>query len=177
PWPVNWSPSKKGYKSVAAKKAKNAQAAESIAEPSTMKELKDTLWKAADRLRGSMDASQYKDVILGLVFLKYVSDAYGERRQQIHDDLTAEGFDAEQIAELIDDPEEYQGYGFFVVPPQARWEYLAQNAKGVQAAMDEPAKNVGQLVDEAMDQVMTANPTLAGTLPRIYNRDNLDQRR
>ena len=48
--------------------------------PSTMKELKDTLWKAADKLRGSMDASQYKDVILGLVFLKYVSDAYAERR-------------------------------------------------------------------------------------------------
>ena len=48
--------------------------------PSTMKELKDTLWKAADKLRGSMDASQYKDVILGLVFLKYVSDAFDERR-------------------------------------------------------------------------------------------------
>ena len=51
--------------------------------PSTMKELKDTLWKAADKLRGSMDASQYKDVILGLVFLKYVSDAFEERREQI----------------------------------------------------------------------------------------------
>lgn len=157
--------------------AQNTNGAQATAEPSTMKELKDTLWKAADRLRGSMDASQYKDIILGLVFLKYVSDAYGERRQQIHDDLTAEGFDADQIADLIDDPEEYQGYGFFVVPPQARWEYLAQNAKGVQAAIGEPGKNVGQLVDEAMDQVMTANPSLAGTLPRIYNRDNLDQRR
>ena len=51
--------------------------------PSTMKELKDTLWKAADKLRGSMDASQYKDVILGLVFLKYVSDAFDERGEQI----------------------------------------------------------------------------------------------
>ncbi len=58
--------------------------------PSTMKELKDTLWKAADKLRGSMDASQYKDVILGLVFLKYVSDAFGERRLQIHDELAAD---------------------------------------------------------------------------------------
>ena len=56
-----------------------------------MKELKDTLWKAADKLRGSMDASQYKDVILGLVFLKYVSDAFSERRAQIREELTNAG--------------------------------------------------------------------------------------
>ena len=55
--------------------------------PLTMKQLKDTLWKAADKLRGSMDASQYKDVILGLVFLKYVSDAFDERREQIAAEL------------------------------------------------------------------------------------------
>ena len=71
--------------------------------PSTMKELKDTLWKAADKLRGSMDASQYKDVILGLVFLKYVSDAFDERRGQIRAELAADDYDDEQIAELIDD--------------------------------------------------------------------------
>ena len=59
--------------------------------PSTMKELKDTLWKAADKLRGSLSANQYKDVILGLVFLKYVSDAYDERREAIRADLLAEG--------------------------------------------------------------------------------------
>ena len=58
--------------------------------PSTMKELKDTLWKAADKLRGSMDASQYKDVILGLVFLKYVSDSFDERREQIRTELAAD---------------------------------------------------------------------------------------
>ena len=98
--------------------------------PSTMKELKDTLWKAADKLRGSLSASQYKDVILGLVFLKYVSDAYDERREAIRADLLAEGYDDEQIADLIDDPEEYQGYGVFVVPQEARWAYLSENAKG-----------------------------------------------
>ena len=59
--------------------------------PSTMKELKDTLWKAADKLRGSLSASQYKDVILGLVFLKYVSDAYDERRDAIRADLMRRG--------------------------------------------------------------------------------------
>ncbi|MBF6070024.1 type I restriction-modification system subunit M [Nocardia farcinica] len=145
--------------------------------PSTMKELKDTLWKAADRLRGSLSANQYKDVILGLVFLKYVSDAYDERREAIRADLTAQDYDEEQIADLIDDPEEYQGYGVFVVPPTAQWSYLAQYAKGKPAEGFEPAKNIGQLIDEAMDLVMKANPSLQGTLPRLYNKDNIDHRR
>nr|WP_216853842.1 class I SAM-dependent DNA methyltransferase [Phytoactinopolyspora halotolerans] len=142
-----------------------------------MKELKDTLWKAADRLRGSLSASQYKDVILGLVFLKYVSDAYDERREAIRAELVAEGMDDEQIADLIDDPEEYHGYGVFVVPPEARWTYLAENAKGKPAVDGEREKNVGQLIDEAMTAVMKANPSLDGTLPRLYNKDNIDQRR
>lgn len=145
--------------------------------PSTMKELKDTLWKAADKLRGSMSASQYKDVILGLVFLKYVSDAYDERRKDIRAELEADGYDEEQISELIDEPEEYHGFGVFVVPPAARWSYLAENAKGTLFAGDEHPKPIGQLVDEAMAAVMTQNPTLQGTLPRLYNKDNMDQRR
>lgn len=145
--------------------------------PSTMKELKDTLWKAADKLRGSLSANQYKDVILGLVFLKYVSDAYDERREAIRAELASEGMDESQIEDLIDDPEEYQGYGVFVVPPNARWKFLAENAKGQPAAGGEPARNVGQLIDDAMDAVMKANPTLQGTLPRLYNKDNIDQRR
>ncbi|WP_432422463.1 class I SAM-dependent DNA methyltransferase [Pseudonocardia tropica] len=142
-----------------------------------MKELKDTLWKAADKLRGSLSANQYKDVILGLVFLKYVSDAYDERREAIRTDLTAEGYDADQIADLIDDPEEYQGYGVFVVPPEARWGYLAENAKGKPAAGTQPARTIGSLVDEATDAIMRANESLRGTLPRLYNKDNIDQRR
>ncbi|MEV0610809.1 class I SAM-dependent DNA methyltransferase [Polymorphospora rubra] len=145
--------------------------------PSTMKELKDTLWKAADRLRGSLSANQYKDVILGLVFLKYVSDAYDERREQIRAELAAEGMDDEQIADLIDDPEEYQGYGVFVVPERARWAYLARYAKGKPATGDEPDRTIGYLIDEAMSAVMTMNPALGGTLPRLYNKDNIDQRR
>jgi type I restriction enzyme M protein len=145
--------------------------------PSTMKELKDTLWKAADKLRGSLSATQYKDVILGLVFLKYVSDAYDERREAIRAELAADGMDESQIEDLIDDPEEYQGYGVFVVPPTARWSYLAANAKGKPTSGSEPEKTVGQLIDEAMDVVMKANPPLMGTLPRLYNKDNIDQRR
>ncbi|MDI3242333.1 class I SAM-dependent DNA methyltransferase [Arthrobacter sp. AL08] len=145
--------------------------------PSTMKELKDTLWKAADKLRGSMDASQYKDVILGLVFLKYVSDAFEERRAQIVTELEADGLNEDQIAQLIDDVDEYTGRGVFWVPARARWDYLAENGKGLAAAMGEAPKSIGQLIDEAMDLIMAANPTLAATLPRIFNRDNVDQRR
>jgi len=147
------------------------------AAPSTMKELKDTLWKAADKLRGSMDASQYKNIILGLVFLKYVSDAFDERREQIRSELEAEGLNEDQIAQLIDDVDEYTGRGVFWVGPSARWAYLAENAKGIQAVGGEPPKSVGLLIDEAMDQIAADNPSLSGTLPRIYNRDNVDQRR
>lgn len=145
--------------------------------PSTMKELKDTLWKAADKLRGSMDASQYKDVILGLVFLKYVSDAFDERRAGIRTELAADGYDDDQIAELIDDTDEYTGRGVFWVPAHARWGFLAENAKGLGPSMDAPEKSIGALIDEAMDAVMQANPQLSGTLPRIFNRDSVDQRR
>src|SRR6478735_4371076 len=145
--------------------------------PSTMKELKDTLWKAADKLRGSMDASQYKDVILGLVFLKYVSDAFEERREQIRTELTAEGFSEEQLAPLLDDMDEYTAHAVFWVPLHARWDYLAQHAKGLPAQDGQPHKNIGELVDEAMDLLVGANPSLKGALPRIYNRDNVDQRR
>jgi type I restriction enzyme M protein len=145
--------------------------------PSTMKELKDTLWKAADKLRGSMDASQYKDVILGLVFLKYVSDAFDERREQIRTELEADGLNEDQIAQLIDDVDEYTGRGVFWVAARARWRYLAENAKGLPAAAGEAPKSIGLLIDEAMDLISADNAALAGSLPRIYNRDNVDQRR
>ncbi|GAB3622641.1 class I SAM-dependent DNA methyltransferase [Mariniluteicoccus endophyticus] len=139
--------------------------------PSTPKELKDTLWKAADKLRGSMDASQYKDVVLGLVFLKYVSDAFAERRDAITAELEAEGYDAEQIEETLEDPDEYAGSGVFWVDPDARWTTLVQYAKVT------GDKTIGQRINEAMDLLMSANPSLQGTLPRLFNRDNVDQRR
>lgn len=145
--------------------------------PTSMKELKDTLWKAADKLRGSMDASQYKDVILGLVFLKYVSDAFDERREQLRAELEGDGMREDQIAGLIDDMDEYTGHGVFWIPVQSRWSFLAQHAKGLPAAMGEPARTIGELIDGAMDHIMGSNPSLAATLPRIFNRDNVDQRR
>ena len=145
--------------------------------PTSMKDLKDTLWKAADKLRGSMDASQYKDVILGLVFLKYVSDAFDERREQLHAELEAAGMRDDQIAGLINDVDEYTGHGVFWVPIRCRWSYLADNAKGRPGEVGRPFQTIGEIIDDAMDHIMGSNASLAGTLPRIFNRDNIDQRR
>ncbi|MGH3695078.1 MAG: type I restriction-modification system subunit M [Pseudonocardiaceae bacterium] len=147
------------------------------AAPSTMKELEDTLWKAADKLRGSMDASQYKDVILGLVFLKYVSDAFDERRERIRTELTADGWDEGQITGQLNDVDEYVGHGVFWVGPYSRWSYLAEHAKGLPATLGQPRKSIGELIDDAMDLLMGANPSLRATLPRLYHEDTVDQRR
>ena len=113
-------------------------------------ELHAVLWRAADKLRGSMDAAQYKDFVLGLVFLKYVSDAA----------------DA--------------GDGAFLVPADARWDRLAgQAGQAGQAgrAGGADAAGIGEVLDGAMDAIMSANPSLRGVLPKIFSRDNVDQRR
>jgi len=133
-----------------------------------MEDLHATLWKAADKLRGSMDASQYKDFVLGLVFLKYVSDAFAERREQIRADVLADGVPESQLGQFLDDEDEYRREGVFWVPQGARWDDLAAQAKSA---------GIGQLTDAAMDAIMKANAALAGVLPKIFNRDNLDQRR
>ncbi|MCI1748854.1 MAG: type I restriction-modification system subunit M [Acidipropionibacterium sp.] len=145
-------------------------AARPVTTPSTRKELKDTLWKAADKLRGSMSAAQYKDVVLGLIFLKYVSDAFEERREQITAELRADDFDDEAIAETLEDRDEYAS-GAFWVDPDARWSTLVADAKV------DGETTIGQRINEAMDLLMRDNPALSGTLPRLFNRENVDQRR
>ena len=139
--------------------------------PTSMKDLKSTLWKAADKLRGSLDSSQYKDVVLGLIFLKYVSDAFDERHRQIAEELRAEGFDEDAIAESQEEPDEYLGSGVFWVDPDARWEHLVELAKV------QDTQTIGQRITEAMDQLMEDNESLRGTLPRLFNRENVDQQR
>ena len=153
---------------------------QAVATPSTattMKELKDTLWKAAEKLRGSMDASQYKDVVLGLVFLKYVSDAFEERRGAILAECVADGLSEEDAQPLLEDQDEYRGAGVFWVPTRSRWGYLAQHAKGRAATPEEPGATIGELVDDAMVHIMGSNPALAATLPTIFNSNSVDQRR
>ena len=132
------------------------------------RDLHDTLWKAADKLRGSMDAAQYKDFVLGMVFLKYVSDSFAERREQIRAEVLADGVPEERIEAFLDDVDEYKREGVFWVPENARWHVLAQQTKG---------GNPGEVIDAAMDSIMKANETLTGVLSKIFNRDNVDQRR
>jgi type I restriction enzyme M protein len=134
----------------------------------TMADLRETLWKAADKLRGSMDAAQYKDFVLGLVFLKYVSDAFVERREQIAKDVRDEGVPEERVEGFLDDVDEYTSEGVFWVPAPARWDNLAARAK---------EGRVGELIDAAMDAIMGSNDALRGVLPKIFNRDNVDQQR
>src|ERR1700733_15422549 len=131
-------------------------------------ELHAVLWRAADKLRGSMDAAQYKDFVLGLVFLKYVSDAFAERRDQIRAELIADAMPAGHLEQFLDDKDEYTGHGVFWVPEGARWNSLAVQAKSA---------GIGELIDNAMDAIMKANASLTGVLPKIFNRDNVDQRR
>jgi type I restriction enzyme M protein len=134
----------------------------------TTAELHAVLWKAADKLRGSMDAAQYKDFVLGLVFLKYVSDAFTERRDQIRAELVADGVPESRLEEFLDDIDEYTREGVFWVPEGARWDHLAAQAKSA---------GIGELIDNAMDAIMKTNSALTGVLPKIFNRDNVDQRR
>jgi type I restriction enzyme M protein len=133
----------------------------------TMADLRDTLWKAADKLRGSMDAAQYKDFVLGLVFLKYVSDSFEERRADIREELLADNVPDSRIEQFLDDKDEYTREGVFWVPVDARWDQLAALVKS----------EGGELLDNAMDAIMKSNPSLTGVLPKIFNRDNVDQRR
>jgi type I restriction enzyme M protein len=134
----------------------------------TMADLHDVLWKAADKLRGSMDAAQYKDFVLGLVFLKYVSDSFDERREQIRDEVVGEGVPETRVPVFLADRDEYQRAGVFWVPEAARWQTLASQAKSA---------GIGELIDRAMDALMHDNESLAAVLPKIFNRDNVDQRR
>ena len=116
------------------------------------------LWAMADALRGSMDAAEYKHVVLGLIFLKYISDAFEER----YDQLTAEhaeGADPE-------DPDEYRAENVFWVPPEARWEGLQNAAR---------QSDIGEMLDDAMVAIEHDNPVLKGVLPKDYARPELDK--
>jgi type I restriction enzyme M protein len=118
----------------------------------------EKLWQAADKLRGHMDAAEYKHVVLGLIFLKYISDAFQEQ----HDILSTEE-DADP-----EDRDEYTRLNIFWVPAEARWRELQAKAK---------LPGIGKLVDEAMFAIEKENPPLKGVLPKDYARQSLDQQR
>lgn len=118
------------------------------------------LWKAADALRSNMDAAEYKHVVLGLIFLKYISDAFEEMHAKLEGEH-AQGADPE-------DPDEYRAVNIFWVPREARWANLKANAK---------QPTIGKLVDDAMIAIERDNPSLKGVLPKDYVHPRLDKQR
>lgn len=131
------------------------------------------LWLAADKLRGNMDASEYKHVILGLIFLKYISDSFESRRLWLVKESAvpkSEYFvkNEAQRAKIAEDRDEYAAENVFWVPPKARWIELQNNAK---------QPTIGKLIDEAMDLIERENPSLKGILPKNYARPDLDKTR
>ena len=116
------------------------------------------LWKAADKMRSNMDASEYKHVVLGLIFLKYISDSFVET----HEMLTK---DAESDSE---DKDEYVARKIFWVPKKARWQHLVSNAK---------KPEIGQIIDDAMDSIEKENYSLRGVLVKDYARPGLNKQR
>ena len=122
--------------------------------------LEKKLWKAADKLRKNMDAAEYKHVVLGLIFLKYISDAFEELYNKLKEGKgDYEGADPE-------DKNEYAAEKVFYVPPLARWSYLQSRAK---------LPTIGEDIDEAMDAIEKVNPSLKGVLPKVYAQEKLDK--
>ena len=118
----------------------------------------EKLWKAADKLRSNMDAAEYKHVVLGLIFLKYISDVFKEIYEELKNDKDSDP----------EDTDEYKSRNIFWVPPEARWDYLQKNAK-------QPV--IGTLIDDAMDAIERDNQSLKGVLPKNYARPALDKQR
>ncbi len=137
------------------------------------KTLEQTLWDAADKMRGNLEAGEYKHVVLGLVFLKYVSDAFAERRAWL-EAATADPDNADYYvpkpdrrASIIEDRNEYTSDNVFWVPTESRWGYLQDRAK---------QPEIGVLIDTAMDRIEAENPALKGVLPKQFARAEIDKR-
>src|SRR5437899_1078699 len=120
------------------------------------------LWFAADKLRSNMDAAEYKHVVLGLIFLKYISDSFEEHHAKL---VAGEG---EYAGANPEDPDEYRAENIFWVPPAARWTYLQNSAK---------QPTIGKIVDDAMVAIERDNSRLKGILPKDYARPALDKNR
>ncbi len=118
------------------------------------------LWAAADALRNNMDAAEYKHVVLGLIFLKYISDAFEAKHAEL-EAQKKQGADPE-------DPDEYRAASIFWVPKEARWQHLKASA---------PQPTIGTIVDDAMTAIERDNPSLKGVLPKDFGRAGLDKQR
>ena len=137
------------------------------------KTLEQRLWDTADALRGNQEPSEYKHIVLGLVFLKYISDRFEVRHQAIEaslSDRNSSDFipNVDRRARLIEDRDEYTSHNVFWVPANARWQHIQDRAK---------LPTIGQDIDAAMDLIEKENPSIRGVLPRNYGREGLDKGR
>ena len=136
-------------------------------------DFKQTLWKAADSLRAQMDAAEYKHIILGLIFLKYISDSFTEQKEKIKEMVTnpeSDFFISENLSEInekdLDDRDYYIQDNIFWVPESARWETIRNQAK---------VPNIGSIIDQAMGDIESENPTLGGKLDKRFGRTQLQE--
>ncbi len=118
----------------------------------------EKLWQAADKMRNNMDAAEYKHVVLGLLFLKYISDAFEEKYEELKKDALSDP----------EDRDEYTAVNIFWVAKEARWTFIKENAK---------SPKIGQIIDEAMVAIEKDNANLKGVLPKDYARSTLDKTR
>ena len=119
----------------------------------------ETLWAAADKMRNNMDPAEYKHVVLGLIFLKYISDSFEEVATKIKND-------PEYYAGQEEDKDAYLAENVFWVPQVARWEYIKNNAK---------KPEIGKIIDDAMINIEKDNPNLKGVLSKNYAKSDLDK--
>ncbi len=136
-------------------------------------DFKQTLWKAADSLRAQMDAAEYKHIVLGLIFLKYISDSFTEQKEKIKEMVTnpeSDFFISENLSDInekdLDDRDYYIQDNIFWVPESARWETIRNQAK---------APNIGSIIDQAMGDIESENPTLSGKLDKRFGRTQLQE--
>jgi type I restriction enzyme M protein len=148
----------------------------------------EKLWQAADLLRNNMDPAEYKHVVLGLLFLKYIDDAFEERRAALTEAVAKPGGDyyvadpkqrQADLDDLLEDRDEYTSRNVFWVPLVARWATIQASAKRTEVEIDDQGTkrrvNIGGLLDHAMESIEKDNPTLKGVLPKGYAAPNLDK--
>jgi type I restriction enzyme M protein len=136
-----------------------------------LEDIKKTLWATADKLRANMDAAEYKHLVLGLIFLKYISDTFAARRAEIEarlkdpkDEFYFAGASAEDLAAELEDRDYYKAANVFWVPEAARWEAVRARAK---------QRQVGKYIDDALTLIETENPKLKNILDKRYARSQL----
>ncbi len=136
-----------------------------------LEDIQKKLWSTADKLRANMDAAEYKHIVLGLIFLKYISDAFEMRRQELKkrfmdssDEYFLPDADAEMLAEELEDRDYYKVVNAFWVPAAARWESIRARAKQA---------DIGKLIDDALSLIEADNPKLKGILDKRYARAQL----